>query len=149
MKPIGPGSFAPVIPGSRTDAVRAIFFYKVTCPVCQMAAPRLGDLARAFPGHVVGVGQDPPQELADFEGRFGMALGSRADLPPYDLSNAYGVRVVPTTFLLAADGAVLDVVESWDRAGLNGLARRLADLTGSEFRPVSSPDDGLPPYRPG
>jgi thiol-disulfide isomerase/thioredoxin len=149
MRPVAPGSIAPAIPGAGRDGPRAVVFYKVTCPACQMAAPKFGDLARAYPGQVVGVGQDAPEKLGEFERRFGMELGSQADLPPYEVSNAYGVRTVPTTFLVDDTGKVLDVVEAWDRDGLNRLARTLSDLTHAPYRPLSEPGDGLPAFRPG
>ena len=71
------------------------------------------------------------------------------DLPPYPLSDAYGVRVVPTLFLVGTDGTVLHLVESWDRDGYNEAARRLAELTGRPSVTVSHSTDGLPPFRPG
>ena len=149
MTPISPGSAAPGIHGLEPNGPQAIVFYKVTCPVCHLAAPKLGDFAKAFPGRVRGVGQDPPENLSDFERRFGMEVGSVPDLPPYEASNAYGVRTVPTTFLIDADGAVDTVVEGWDRDGLNQLSTRLAGMTNLPDRPVSEPGDGLPSYRPG
>jgi peroxiredoxin len=126
-----------------------LFFYKVTCPTCQMAGPPMGSFARAHPGRVVGIGQDPPERLEEFSARYGVSFPSVPDLPPYELSAAFGVRTVPTTFLVGEDGVVLDVVEAWDRDGLNRLARRLSELTGSDYRPVSDHSDGLPAYRPG
>lgn len=149
MEPIKSGTTAPPIPGVQANGPRAVVFYKVTCPTCQMAAPPLGEFARTYDGHVVGIGQDPPEKLGAFEQAYDMRLGSVSDAPPYDLSNAYGVRTVPTTFLLDGDGTVMDVVESWDRDGLNALAGRLAEMIGSPYRSVSEPSDGLPPFRPG
>jgi len=78
----------------------------------------------------------------------GTSFASVPDEPPYEASNAYGVRTVPTLFVLD-DGDVVDVVESWDRDGWNRAAARLADLTGQAAEEVSSEGDGLPPFRPG
>ena len=78
-----------------------------------------------------------------------MRIPPVADLPPYDASEAFGVRTVPTVFLVDG-GTVVDTVEGWDRAGFNRVVRapRRA-LTGSDYRPVSEAGDGLPPFRPG
>jgi hypothetical protein len=127
---------------------RAVVFYKVTCPVCQMAAPAIERLAQAYPGRVFGVGQDPPAKLAAFGSTYGLTLPTTEDPPPYPASRAYGIRVVPTVVLVEA-GSVADVVESWDRDRLNSLSRRLAESLGLENRPVSEPGDGLPVFRPG
>jgi len=148
--PIAPGGLAPRVAGVEfARGPTALVFYKVTCPVCQMAAPKVDVLARAFPGRVQGIGQDDPSKLARFARDHGMDAAVQPDLPPYPLSDAYGVRVVPTLFLVGTDGTVLHLVESWDRDGYNEAARHLADLTSREFVPVSEPGDGLPPFRPG
>jgi peroxiredoxin len=147
---IAPGSPAPAIPGVRLRGTpKVIYFYKVTCPVCQMAAPAAQTFDRAYPGHIVGVGQDPPERLAEFGDRFGQGFPAHPDAPPYPVSSEYGIRVVPTTVLVDADGAVVDVVESWDRDGLNEMSKRLADLAGFPHASISEPGDGLPSFRPG
>jgi thiol-disulfide isomerase/thioredoxin len=146
--PIAPGAPAPPIEGVPDDGARAIVFYKVTCPVCQMAAPKVQTLADAYEGRVVAVGEDPPDRLATFADDYGMHVPTVSDPPPYDASEAYGVRTVPTVFLVQ-DGTVVDAVEGWDRSGFNRVSERLAELTGEAYRPVSQAGDGLPPFRPG
>jgi hypothetical protein len=71
------------------------------------------------------------------------------DLPPYDVSNAYGIEAVPTLFVIDGAGQVADAVVSWDRAGYNRASARLAQLLGVEPAMVSDSSDGLPPFRPG
>ncbi|SRR6266508_4932783 len=149
MRPITAGTAAPEIPGIESNGPRVLVFYKVTCPVCELAAPKLGAFAGAHPGRVRGIGQDPAPKLVEFERRFGMDVGSISEQPPYAMSNAFGVRTVPTTFLIDEAGDIVDAVEGWDRDGLNALTRRLADLAGEPYDPVSDPADGLPTYRPG
>jgi thiol-disulfide isomerase/thioredoxin len=146
--PLAPGAPAPPIAGASADGPHALVFYKVTCPVCQMAAPKLQALGDAFPDRVIAVGQDAPDLLSGFGDEYGMRLPVLVDLAPYEASEAYGVRTVPTLFLVN-DGTVLDTVEGWDREGVNRVAGRLAELTRSPYRPVSEPGDGLPPFRPG
>jgi peroxiredoxin len=125
-----------------------LFFYKVTCPTCQLAAPVAERFAAAIPGRFVGIGQDPREKLDQFAEELGTSFVTVPDEPPYDLSNAYGVRTVPTVFVLDA-GTIVDVVESWDRDGWNRAARRAAELAGADPEEVSHAADGLPPFRPG
>jgi thiol-disulfide isomerase/thioredoxin len=147
---ISPGSPAPPVPGVELrGAPQVLYFYKVTCPVCQMAAPAVQAFDRAYPGHIAGIGQDPPEKLAQFGDRFGQEFVTHPDSPPYPASVAYGIRVVPTAVLVDEGGVVADVVESWDRDGLNRVSRRVADLTGLPYAPISELGDGLPPFRPG
>jgi thiol-disulfide isomerase/thioredoxin len=149
MAPIGTGSMAPPIPGvDLRDGPRAVWFYKVTCPVCQMAAPVAERLHAAFPQTVVGVGQDPVPQLEAFGSQYGVSFPTVPDLAPYDVSEDYGIRVVPT-LVVVTEGRVSDVVESWDRDGYNRASSSLGVLTGREALGVSDEDDGLPFFRPG
>ncbi len=149
MEPIPPGSPAPPIPGiDRVAGPSVLFFYKVTCPTCQVAAPVAERFAGAFPGRFVGVGQDPSEKLDQFAEELSTSFVAVPDEPPFELSNAYGVRVVPTLFVLE-DGEVADVVESWDREGWNRAAALVAERTGTTVEPLSHQGDGLPPFRPG
>jgi thiol-disulfide isomerase/thioredoxin len=147
---IAVGDAAPLVPGGGLEGgPLALVFYKVTCPVCQMAAPKIDALARSYPGRVLGVGQDPPDELERFGREFGMDIPAVTDLPPYDVSNAYGIETVPTLFVIDGTGVVADAVVSWDRTGYNRASARLAELLGVEPVTVSDSSDGLPPFRPG
>ena len=150
MTPLPPRSPAPPVPGlTFGQAPLALFFFKVTCPVCQLAAPPVETFERAYPERIAGIGQDPPGRLADFSKEHGLTFRVIPDDPPYRVSRDYGVRVVPTVFLVDAEGAIDDVVESWDRNGLNRVSARLAGLEGAEYVPISVEGDGLPPFRPG
>lgn len=148
MSPIAPGDPAPALDVPLDASPSLLAFYKVTCPVCQLAAPVVDRLARAFPGRVVPIGQDPPEALREFGATWGMADVGRTDPPPYAASDAFGVRAVPT-LVLVAGGRVADVVEGWDRAGWNRIADRLAESSGLGPVVASDERDGLPSFRPG
>jgi len=147
MSPLAVGSPTPPLPLPGVGPT-ALFFYKVTCPVCQLAAPKVEAFERAYPGRIHGIGQDEPGKLSAFADRFGMTFPSVSDGPDYPLSQAFGIRVVPTMALVDR-GVVAGLVESWDRDGLNDLSRQLAELTGAPYSPISEPGDGLPVFRPG
>src|SRR4051812_43125560 len=149
MTVISNGAAAPPVPAvDLATGTRALYFYKVTCPVCQMTAPLVERLATATPGVVAGVGQDPPEKLAAFALDYGWTFDSRPDLPPYDVSEAYGIRVVPT-LVVVEDGTVTDALESWDRDAWNRVASRLGEVTGASIAPLSRQGDALPSFRPG
>jgi hypothetical protein len=149
VSPLRPGDDAPAIPGVPTHTGPVgLFFYKVTCPTCQLAAPVMSGFERAFPGTVIGVGQDPENELERFSDTYGLGIGSIVDAPPYPVSDAYEIVSVPTLFLVA-DGSVVDTVGAWERDGFNRVAAALAERLGAEPVIVSTPDDGLPDLKPG
>lgn len=150
---IEPGAGAPAIdlpdaatgesvsdPWQRGPVVLA--FFKTTCPVCQMAAPKVQALADAGV-RVVAVGEDPPPAIQSYAARYGQQVPTLSEHAPYPVSDAYGVDTVPTLFLVDEDGTVRDAVVSWDRDGWN----RLAAAAGAPR--VSDETDGLPPFRPG
>jgi hypothetical protein len=150
MGPLEVGTLAPPVPGvAFGDGPTGLFFYKVTCPTCQMAAPTMRVIADAFPGRVIGIGQDPAADLDRFTREYDMGIASIEDPPPYRLSDAYGIVSVPTLFLVWPDGRVRDAVGAWDRMGFNRVAATLAEASGAGPVMVSSPDDGRPDFKPG
>jgi len=103
---------------------------------------------RAYPGRVIGIGQDPKVEIDRFAHEHRMPIPSIEDTPPYRISDAYDVVSVPTLFLVE-DSRVIETVGAWDRSGFNRVAQRIADLTGAPAVEVSKPEDGLPDFKPG
>jgi thiol-disulfide isomerase/thioredoxin len=146
---IGLGEAAPSIEGATFDGPHALVFYKVTCPTCRMAAPMFERLDAAYAGRIRGIGQDPAQVLARFAVETGMTFPSTPDLAPYVASDAYGIEHVPTVVVVDGEGRVADVVESWDRDGVNRASATLAELLGTEPSVISEPGDGFPDFRPG
>lgn len=117
-------------------------FFKATCPVCQMAAPKVTAMAESG-ATVVAIGEDPSPTLASYRDRWDQTVPTLSEPKPYRVSGAYGLVSVPSLVLVDAGGTVVDSVMGWDRDGWN----RLAVAAGG--RPVSAAGDGLPPYRPG
>jgi hypothetical protein len=146
---IAPGALAPPVDGIPTDRPRALVFFKVTCSTTHLATPAIERLARAYPGTVFGVGQDDRAALDAFALTFGLSMPLVSDLAPYVASDAYEIESAPTAVAIGADGTVLDVAQSWDRAAWNRLSAALAAATGAPAAVVSEPDDGLPAFKPG
>jgi hypothetical protein len=150
MSPLEVGQIAPPVPGvSFDDGPRGLFFYKVTCSTSQMAAPKMRTFEDAFPGRVIGIGQDPVPDLARFASEYEIGIRSIQDPPPYPVSDAYAVVSVPTLYLVGEGGRLLASVGAWDREGFNEVASRMAELTGAAPVSISTPEDGLPDFTPG
>ena len=128
-------------PWSEGDVV--LSFFKVSCPVCKMVAPMLTRLANAGV-RVVAVGQDPPDHLTSFMEEQGQRVQTLSEPAPYAVSEAYGLEAVPSIFLVGQDGEIEQAIPGWSRDLWNGLATA-AGMT----EPLSTPDDGLRPFRPG
>ena len=150
MDPIQVGERAPEVPGvTFGDGPVGLFFYKVTCPTCQLAAPTLGAFERAYPGRVIGIGQDPQDVLDSFGEVHGMEIASREDPPPYDVSNAYRIVSVPTLVVVDGEGTVVESVAAWDRKGFNRASARIAEGLDLDPVTVSESGDGRPELKPG
>jgi peroxiredoxin len=142
-----PTTLADVTDDGARPAILA--FFKTSCPVCQLAFPVYGELARRLmPNNVavVAVSQDGPSTARPWLAERGfdaaaLALDDAHD--GYAVSDSYGIRSVPTLVVIEADGTVGTVSEGWDRDAVNALAARF----GTE--PVSTPADGLPAFKPG
>ena len=117
-------------------------FFKTTCPVCQMAAPKVQALADAGV-RVVAVGEDAPAAIRTYAERHGQEVTALSESAPYPVSDAFGIDTVPTLFRVDEDGTARDAVVSWDRDEWN----RFAEAAGGTA--VSEEGDGLPPFRPG
>jgi peroxiredoxin len=150
---LGPGERAPSLElpdaatgESVTDPWRegpvVLAFFKTTCPVCQMAAPKVQALAEAGV-RVVAVGEDAPSEIRSYADRHGQKVTTLSETAPYPASDAFGIDTVPTLFRVDEDGIIGDAVVSWDRGEWN----RFAEAAGGAA--VSEEGDGLPPFRPG
>ncbi len=146
---IAVGTVAPPVDGVQIRGPRALVFYKVTCSVTQMAGSPLSRLGDAYPGAVAGVGQDLPDDLDAFAATYGWRFPQVPDLAPYTASDAYGIVSAPTVVVIDGEDRVADVVESWDRDGMNRASSTLADLLDVESATLSEPDDGLPAFKPG
>jgi hypothetical protein len=146
---IAVGDRAPLVEGATLDGAHVLVFFKVTCSTTQLAAPAIERLAKAYPGRVLGVGQDPAPALTGFARDYGLTLPLVPDLDPYQASDAYGIVSAPTAVAVAADATVLDVAESWDRDGWNRLSNGFAAEIGATPAAVSEEGDGLPDFKPG
>jgi len=134
---------APVSdPWRAASGPTVLVFFKATCPVCQMAAPKVAALAESG-ATVVAIGEDPHPTLIAYRDRWRQAVPTLSEPAPYRVSGAYGLVSVPSLVVVDADGTVVDSVIGWDRDEWN----RVAVAAGG--RPVSAAGDGLPAYRPG
>ena len=126
-----------------TEGKTVLAFFKVSCPVCKMVAPMLTKLSEGG-ARVVAVGEDPPEAIAQYNETQGQRVPSLSQPPPYEVSAAYGLEAVPTVFLVGADGGIERAIAGWNRDIWNELAASVGLA-----EPLSTPDDGLRPFRPG
>ena len=138
-----PDAFSGVPVGDPwSDGPVVLAFFKVTCPVCKMVAPKVTALAEGG-ARVLAVGQDPPSALVRFAGEQGQRVPTVSEPAPYRVSSAYGVSTVPSLFVVEPGGVVAGAVSGWDRDRWNAVAAAVG------VPAVSADGDGLPVFRPG
>lgn len=152
---LAPGTAAPeftldLLEGGRRSLAEileagpvVLVFFKVTCPTCQLALPYLQRIDGGAL-QIYCVSQDDAERTREFMRLFGVHLPMLLDpaAAKYPASRAYGVQYVPSLFLVESDGRISWTVEAFDRRAFEELARRAG-------RPMFSPDESVPLYKPG
>jgi peroxiredoxin len=109
---------------------------------------RLYQLYRQHGLSVWGIAQDPLDASLAFAADHGVTFPILLDTT-WDVSIAYGIETVPTTFLFDAQGTVTFGFTSFCKDDVNELARLAAEHAEGDAVVLAPPDDGKPPFRPG
>lgn len=129
-------------------------FFKVNCPVCQLAFPYLERLYKAYGRSkkfvIVGVSQNDAGDTGDFNRKFGVTFPTVLDdTRKYSASNAYGLTNVPSIFLVTPEGEVEFSSVGWSKQDFEQLNRRLAEVSGTSAIQLFKPGEQVPDFKPG
>lgn len=129
-------------------------FFKVNCPVCQMAFPYLERIFKAYSGSpnftFVGVSQNDAQETKAFNHEYGITFPVLLDpTGKYPVSNAYGLTNVPSVFLVSPEGDIDLSIVSWSKPEMEELNRHLAKASGKSPAQIFTTADKVPDFKPG
>lgn len=129
-------------------------FFKVNCPVCQMAFPYLERIFKAYSGSpnftLVGVSQNDAKETKAFNHEYGVTFPVLLDpTGKYPVSNAYGLTNVPSVFLVSPEGDIELSIVSWSKPEMEELNHRLAKASGKPPAQIFTPADKVPDFKPG
>jgi peroxiredoxin len=119
-------------------------FYKVSCPVCQLAFPYLERLAAGSSIQIIGISQDDDSSTQSFNQRFGVTFPTLLDQSKedYPASNAYGISSVPSLFLVEKDGRITQSFAGFSKRDLEAVGERAGV---KPFRP----EDNVPDWKAG
>jgi peroxiredoxin len=131
-----------------------VAFFKVNCPVCQLAFPYLERIYKAYSGSAkftfVGVSQNDARDTQDFNRKFGITFPTLLDdAHKYPASNAYGLTNVPSIFMVSSEGEVELSSVGWSRQDMEELNRRLAEISGNKPAALIKAGEQVPDYKPG
>ena len=120
-----------------------IVLYKISCPVCQLALPFLERIA-AGSLQVVAFSQDDERGTQRFRDTFHLTMPTLLDREKagYPVSNAFGISLVPSLFLVEPDGAISLASEGFVKRDLEAIGQRAGVVP---FRP----EDNVPEWKAG
>lgn len=129
-------------------------FFKVSCPVCQLAFPYLERIYKAYSGKgkftLVGVSQNDAADTKAFNREFGVSFPTLLDdTRKYPASNAYGLTNVPSIFMISPEGEVELSSVGWSKQDMEELNRRVAEISGVAPVKLFKPGEQVPDYKPG
>jgi peroxiredoxin len=121
-----------------------LFFFKISCPVCQLIAPFMERLSKSSAMQVVGISQDNAASTKAFNGRFGLTFPVLLDESKagYPASNLFGITSVPSLFLIEADDKISTAFSGFSQADIVALSKR----AGVD---VFKPGEQVPVFRAG
>ena len=128
-----------------------VVFYKQSCPTCQLTFPFIQRLFAAGGGgsemSFWAISQDEVEQTRAFIGEYGLEFPVLLDSHPYPVSSEYGLRFVPTFYLVGGDGTIQLADFGFSKPALTAIAELLElDDDGALF---GEGYESLPDYRPG
>lgn len=125
---LGIGDQAPEALRRYTAADKPALFlvFKISCPVCQLAAPFVERLSQSRQLDVVGISQDDDEGTAEFREAFGVTFPTVLDTDEsgYAVSNALGITHVPSLFVVEPGGRISKALAGFSRRDLEEVGQR-------------------------
>ena len=129
-----------------------VVFYKDTCPTCQFTLPFIERIHKAYNDKglkVLGIEQDDPSRTAAFSAQYGLTFPVMAETGSYEVSNSYGISIVPTLFLVDKGGKLLYSGEGFVKTELAELSKLIAQKLGITDFEVFQPGEYVPAMKAG
>jgi peroxiredoxin len=127
-------------------------FFKISCPVCQFTFPFLERLHQRYGSSgptFLGISQDDGRATKSFASEYAVTFPLVLDPDGYPVSNAYGLTMVPTVFLIEPDAKVKVSSMGFDKKDLETIASDLAERRKIALTPLFRPDEIIPANKPG
>ncbi len=156
LEPLGvPGVPDPSLLSLGTLLARGpllLIFAKSSCPTCQWCLPLLDRLHRGYGDRGASAAlvlQDTESQARWFGRESQLTMPVLVEPEPYRVSEAYGVRFVPTSYFIGTDGRVELAIESFERESFKEVNARMARASGQPAVLLFGPNEGIPAFRPG
>jgi peroxiredoxin len=128
-------------------------FFKISCPICQFTFPFIERLYQRYgkTATFLGISQDDAKSTTSFAREYGATFLMTMDEKEkgYIASNAYGLTMVPTIFLIDPGKSVRVSSMGFVKADLERIAQELAECGRQQQVPLFTASDSVPSSRPG
>jgi AhpC/TSA family protein len=131
------------LPGILSRGAALIAIYKISCPVCQFTLPFLERIAKGSL-QVIAISQDDERGTGRFRDTYGLTMPTLLDREEagYPVSNAFGIKRVPSLFLVEPDGSISLAAEGFVKRDLEAIGQRAG------VAPFG-PGDNVPEWKAG
>lgn len=140
------------LPEALSHGPLLVAFFKVSCPTCQYTFPFVERLHQQFRAHgikILGISQDNARDSRSFAKEYGTTFPILIDDYPYETSRAYGIKFVPTLFLISPDGKVELVTDGFAKVDLLGIQKSFAKTFSIPPPALFLPNEKVPEFKPG
>ena len=139
---------------ARSRGPVVVAFFKVSCPVCQLAFPYLERIFKAYSKSgrftLVGISQDNAADTMAFNREFGITFPVLLDdKKTYPVSNAYRLTNVPTIFVISPQGGIESTTVGWSKSEMIELNRKLAELSNAGPVQLFTSGEKVADFKPG
>lgn len=129
-------------------------FFKVSCPVCQLAFPFVERIHQAYgdkSAAIIGISQDSVADTLQFAKTYGLSFPiALDDTSKFPVSNAYGLTNVPTLFWISTEGKIEFNCVGWDKKDMEHFNALAAKAAGAQKVALFKPSDAsVPDFKPG
>jgi peroxiredoxin len=137
-----------------TRGPAVLFFFKISCPVCQFAFPyfeRLWQIHKTEPCTFLGVSQDSKADTEKFIKQFGITFPVALDDPQrYIASNNYKLTNVPTIYLVNRSAEIELSSVGWSRADAEEINLKLSMTNPAQQQfPLFKPGEEIAEFKAG
>ena len=150
----------PLLGGGTFDLASALkrgpvllAFFKISCPICQMAFPYIERIHKQFPKsklQIVGISQNDAKATAGFAKEYGVTFPiALEDTDRFTVSNQYGLTNVPTLFLVSTEGKIELSSVGWLKDEVQFVADVAARNDGAKPVSIFKPGEDVPAFKAG
>lgn len=129
-----------------------LIFFKISCPTSRFTAPHVERLYQQIldrGGQIWGISQDTADDSRGFAQQSALTFPILIDEKPYPISHQYGLKFVPSIFLLEPDGRIRMAFDGFSKPDMIEVQSFFAGHFSFAPPPFFPTGQRIPQYKPG